>query len=161
MLVNTKLLVAAILMFVAGCVLSGWIAFSCYRDLLFYYTAQEEMVLVERVYAFTRTYRPAGVRETYHDMDIEISLVTARGWRIVAENFTGLPAQAQEHFTKLHAMENSRVALYISDQAPRYFALELSFPWGGLLSLLFPLLLMVTPSSIPIVHFFIERKRKR
>lgn len=126
-------------------------------DLQFYFTASPMTVRVDRVDLQTQWVTDPTHASQSLEMEAELSLSTASGPRLVWEFFSGSAEATQRRADALRRLQGQTLTLFLSDAAPRQFALTLRFPWQRLLALTIPLIVLILPSTWVLGRHFASR----
>jgi hypothetical protein len=162
MLLNGYQLTASALIFIAGCMLSFFVFIGWRNDLLFYFTAKKEIVLVESVKSnMEMLYSPVTQAAPSYVARSDLVLETSYGRRIASEEFYGTKESVEMHVIELKSREKQKVELFISAKVPSHHAFELGFPFRRMMFFLVWLILLVIPAGGVIIYYFYERKRKK
>lgn len=124
MLLSRYQFIACILGFVVGCI-SLYFALTLVRmDLVFYFTAKKEIVLVDSVTAKVEKHfdhGQYGFGRPYYVADIDFWVQTSYGWRALSRQYSETEVGAVEQsVASLKALEQKRVEMFISPHAPTY-----------------------------------------
>ncbi|WAC71268.1 hypothetical protein OU995_16920 [Roseateles sp. SL47] len=152
--------VAAILILALGVATFGALLAMFLNDLAFHLKATPQVVTVQRVDVHAELVSDSVKVNPSVALTSELMLSTPKGERMVAESLLDSREVTDTRAQMLRSLQGHSTSLFLSDSHPHRFATQLQFPWLSAVALLLPVVLMILPSALALLHHYGSRRQQ-